>query len=60
MFGTPSGVVLSPQDPTLLEQASLDLQVEKGYVIANFDPALAVPAAFPGRISIGSAIETIG
>jgi MOSC domain-containing protein YiiM len=44
MFGTPSGVVLSPQDPTLLGQASLDLPVEKGYVIANFDPALAAPA----------------
>jgi MOSC domain-containing protein YiiM len=44
MFGTPSGVVLSPQDPSLLGQASLELPVEKGYVIANFDPALAAPA----------------
>lgn len=47
MFGTPSGVVLSPQDPSLLGQASLELPVDKGYVIANFDPALAAPAALP-------------
>jgi MOSC domain-containing protein YiiM len=47
MFGTPPGVVLSPQDPTLLGQASLDLPVERGYVIANFDPALAAPATLP-------------
>jgi MOSC domain-containing protein YiiM len=47
MFGTPSGVVLSPQDPSLLGQASLELPVEKGYVIANFDPALAAPTALP-------------
>jgi len=47
MFGTPSGVVLSPQDPSLLGQASLELPVENGYVIANFDPALAAPATLP-------------
>jgi hypothetical protein len=40
MFGTPSGVVLSPQEPALLGRASLDQHVEQGYVIANFDPAL--------------------
>jgi len=45
MFGTPSGVVLSPQDPSLLGQASLELPVQKGYVIANFDPAITAPAA---------------
>jgi MOSC domain-containing protein YiiM len=47
MFGTPSGVVLSPQDPSLLGRASLELPVKQGYVIANFDPALAAPAALP-------------
>jgi hypothetical protein len=47
MFGTPSGVVLSPQDQSLLGRASLELPVRKGYVIANFDPALAAPAAVP-------------
>jgi hypothetical protein len=45
MFGSPSGVVLSPQDPDLLGQASLDLPVEQGYVVANFDPALPAHAA---------------
>ncbi len=45
MFGTPSGVVLSPQDPSLLGRASRELPVQRGYVIANFDPALAAPAS---------------
>lgn len=47
MFGTPSGVVLSPQDPSLLGRASLDLPVQRGYVIANFDPVLPAPGALP-------------
>lgn len=47
MFGTPSGVVLSPQDSSLLGHASLELPVQKGYVIANFDPALPAPVALP-------------
>jgi MOSC domain-containing protein YiiM len=45
MFGTPSGVVLSPQDPSLLGRASLELPVLDGFVIANFDPALHTPTA---------------
>jgi MOSC domain-containing protein YiiM len=40
MFGTPAGVVLSPQDPGLLGRASRDLDVSSGYVLAAFDPAL--------------------
>jgi MOSC domain-containing protein YiiM len=47
MFGTPSGVVLSPQDPSLLGRASRELPVQRGYVIANFDPAVTAPAALP-------------
>ena len=47
MFGTPSGVVFSPQDPDLVGQAALDLPVEQGYVVANFDPALPPHAARP-------------
>jgi MOSC domain-containing protein YiiM len=47
MFGTPSGVVLSPQDPSLLGRASLELPVQRGYVLAGFDPALPAPAAVP-------------
>jgi MOSC domain-containing protein YiiM len=44
MFGTPSGVVLSPQQPNLVGRASLELPVQQGYIIANFDPALPAPA----------------
>jgi MOSC domain-containing protein YiiM len=47
MFGTPAGVVLSPQDQSLLGQPSLALPVQRGYVIANFDPALTAPDALP-------------
>jgi MOSC domain-containing protein YiiM len=39
--------VLSPQDPSLLGRASLDLPVQRGYVIANFDPALPTPVEHP-------------
>jgi MOSC domain-containing protein YiiM len=47
MFGTPSGVVLSPQDPKLLGRAALDLPVQQGYVVAGFDPALSAPIPAP-------------
>ena len=40
IFGTPSGVVLSPQAAGLLGRAAADLPVQQGYVLANFDPAL--------------------
>ena len=56
MFGTPSGVVLSPQDPDLLGRASLDLPVEQGYVVAAFDPALPAEAARPPLHGIVEAV----
>jgi len=40
MFGTPSGVVLSPQDPSLLGRAATDLPIQAGYVLCGLDPAL--------------------
>jgi len=40
MFGTPSGVVLSPENPDLLGRAARDLPVRHGYVVAGFEPAL--------------------
>jgi hypothetical protein len=40
LFGTPSGVVLSPQDPTLLGRAASDLPIREGYVLSGLDPAL--------------------
>jgi hypothetical protein len=39
MFGTPAGVVLSPQSSVLLGRAAADLPVLDGYVVAPFDPA---------------------
>lgn len=47
MFGTPSGVVLSPGNPALLGQAARDLSVRHGYVVAGFDPALPLSVARP-------------
>jgi MOSC domain-containing protein YiiM len=45
MFGTPSGVVLSPQDPYLLGRAASDLPIQEGYVICTLDPALIARAS---------------
>ena len=46
MFGTPSGVVLSPQDPNLLGRAATDLPIRKGYVLCGLDPAsIAAPTS---------------
>jgi hypothetical protein len=53
MFGTPSGVVLSPQSADLLGRAAADLPVQQGYVLANFDPALPARTGLPrlqGRV----------
>lgn len=44
MFGTPSGVVLSPQDAALLGSAATDLPVRAGYALASLDPAFTAPA----------------
>lgn len=45
MFGTPAGVVLSPQDPGLLGRAAADLPVREGYVLCGLDPAFMPPTA---------------
>jgi len=53
MFGTPPGVVLSPQAPELLGRAAAELPVEEGYVVAAFDPTWRTDAAAPvqpGRV----------
>ena len=46
-FGTPPGVVLSPQDPTLLGRATADLNITAAYAVASLDPVLrdAAPTA---------------
>ena len=45
MFGTPSGVVLSPQDPSLLGRAATDLPICEGYVLCCLDPTFIVPTS---------------
>ncbi len=48
MFGTPSGVVLSPQRPDLVGTAATDLPIRHGYVIAGFDLAfVGAPRPLP-------------
>ena len=39
-FGTPPGVVLSPQDPGLLSRATADLAISRAYAVASLDPVL--------------------
>lgn len=51
MFGTPSGVVLSPQDPDLLGRAATDLPIREGYVLCALDPALIAPTTPLQRLS---------
>ncbi len=46
-FGTPPGVVLSPQDPALLGRATADLEISSAYAVASLDPVL--PATQEGR-----------
>jgi MOSC domain-containing protein YiiM len=49
MFGSTSGVVLSPQNSALLGRAAADLPVAEGYVIAPFDPALSADLTQPAQ-----------
>ena len=50
LFGTPSGVVLSPQDPALLGAAAADLPVREGYVLSGLDPAFTTRRSPPPRL----------
>ena len=45
MFGTPSGVVLSPQDPSLVGRAATGLPIREGYVLCGLDPAFLAPVS---------------
>ena len=52
-FGTPPGVVLSPQDPALLGRATADLPISSAWVVASMDPVVAPlppPAPLAGRV----------
>jgi hypothetical protein len=39
-FGSPSGIVLSPQAPSLVGRATEELPIRAGYVVASMDPVL--------------------
>lgn len=39
-FGTPPGIVLSPQDPGLLGRATADLTISSAYAVASLDPVI--------------------
>jgi hypothetical protein len=46
-FGTPPGVVLSPQDPALLGRATADLHITEAWAVASLDPLLRPAPAAP-------------
>ena len=46
-FGTPPGVVLSPQAPALLGRATADLRIREAYAVASLDPVLQRQPAGP-------------
>ena len=46
-FGTPPGVVLSPQDPALLGRATAELPISSAYAVASLDPVLPATSAGP-------------
>jgi hypothetical protein len=50
-FGTPPGIVLTPQDPTLLGRATADLPVSSAYAVASLNPVL--PAAADAALLTG-------
>jgi MOSC domain-containing protein YiiM len=50
MFGTPSGVVLSPQDRALLGAAAAGLPVRLGFAVSRLDPAFTPPGAPPPQL----------
>ena len=49
MFGTPAGVVFSPQAPALVGLAATELSIQQGYVVAPLDPALPAPVSHPAQ-----------
>ena len=46
-FGTPPGVVLSPQAPALLGRATADLRISEAYAVASLDPVLPTAPVAP-------------
>jgi hypothetical protein len=48
-FGTPPGVVLSPQAPALRGRATADLRIREAYAVASLDPVLHRQPAAPDQ-----------
>ena len=55
-FGTPPGIVLSPQDPSLLGQATADLRITSAYAVASLNPV--VPPV-PRAAALSGTVEAI-
>jgi hypothetical protein len=53
-FGTPPGVVLSPQDPALLGRATADLPITEAWAVASLDP---VPRPAPAAPELRGTVE---
>jgi MOSC domain-containing protein YiiM len=52
-FGTPPGIVHSPQDSALFGRATADLPITSGYAVASLNPVVppvAAPAALSGTV----------
>ena len=57
MFGTPSGVVLSPQDARLLGRPATGLPILEGFVVSSLDPSSpGTPPALPTGRGMTAAI----
>jgi hypothetical protein len=55
-FGTPPGIVLSPQTPTLLGRATADLPITAAYAVASLDPVFR-PAPAPATPDLDGSVE---
>jgi hypothetical protein len=55
-FGTPPGIVLSPQDPALLGRATAELPITAAYAVASLDPVLRSTAVTP---DLGGTVEAL-
>jgi hypothetical protein len=55
-FGTPPGIVLSPQAPVLLGRATADLPITAAYAVASLDPVFR-PASAPATPNLGGSVE---
>jgi hypothetical protein len=53
-FGTPPGIVLSPQNPALLGRATADLPITAAYAVASLDPVLRAATATATQALHGS------